>query len=102
MKFIKNKIKIFNLRWNKSMQQSELEENCPETGLRSSDHQVEYELGECSCSTEGCRQAYILGCIIEHNQQVLGSGSSCYMAFVRPYLECCSSGLPSAGRTAKC
>lgn len=35
MKFIKNKIKIFNLRWSKSTQQSKLEDNCPERDLRS-------------------------------------------------------------------
>lgn len=45
-----------------------------------SDHQVEYELGECSCSTEGYERAYILWCVIDHNQQVFRSGSSCYMA----------------------
>lgn len=97
MKFIKNKIKILiwagthpcnNQNWRITIQIQAWD---------SSDHQVEYELGEYACSTEGCGKAYILGCIIKHNLQELGSGSSCYAALVRPNLECCSSGLPSTG-----
>lgn len=61
----------------------------------ASDHQAEYDLGKCSCSTEGqCHSGMYYQ---EHSQQVLGSGSSRYMALVRPYRECCCSGHPSTG-----